>query len=247
MTDGWQDAVIVGITAETPTVKTFRLRPQHAVSFLAGQHIDVRLTAPDGYSAVRSYSMTSSPDNSSVIEIAVERLRDGEVSPYFHDVAESGDTIEIRGPFTRHFVWRPDIDGAALLVGGGSGVAPLMAMVRHRAAIADAAPATLLYSARTWNDVIFRDELLMHEREQRGFQLRFAITRGSLSDGVAARGVDFDRRVDEGMLREVISAMPLAPALVFVCGNNGFVNGVADALIAAGVDTAAIRTERYGE
>lgn len=247
MTEGWQDAVIEGITAETPTVKTFRLRPQRAVTFLAGQHIDVRLTAPDGYAAVRSYSITSSPTDTSVLEIAVERLRDGEVSPFFHDVAEAGDTIEIRGPFTRHFVWRPERDGAALMVGGGSGIAPLMAMVRHRAAFAEAAPATLLYSARTWNDVIFRDELLSHEAAQHGFQLRFAITRGSLSDGVSARGVDYDRRVDEGVLRDVIAAMPTAPVLAFVCGNNGFVNGVADAMIAAGVDTAAIRTERYGE
>ena len=186
----WQDAAIERITVETPTVKTFALRPARATTFLAGQHVDVRLTAPDGYAAVRSYSITSAPDHTDTIEIAVERLRDGEVSPYFHDIAEVGDTIEIRGPFTHHFVWHPAKDGAALLVGGGSGVAPLMSMIRHRANVTGAAPATLLYSARTWNDVIFREELLRHETLQPDLQLRFAVTRGSLSDGTALRGAD---------------------------------------------------------
>ncbi len=243
----WQDAVIERITVETPTVKSFVLRPTRTVTFLAGQHVDVRLTAPDGYAAVRSYSLTSAPDHNDTIEIAVERLRDGEVSPYFHDVAEGGDTIEIRGPFTHHFVWRPELDGAALLVGGGSGVAPFMSMLRHRAGVIGAAHAMLLYSARTWNDVIFREELLRQETLQAGLQLRFAITRGSLSDGAAARGADYVRRVDETMLREIVAAMPVAPALCFVCGNNGFVGTVADALVAIGVPPATIRTERYGE
>lgn len=243
----WQEAVIERITAETPTVKTFVLRPTRATTFLAGQHVDVRLTAPDGYAAVRSYSLTSAPEHNDTIEIAVERLRDGEVSPYFHDVAEVGDAIEIRGPFTRHFVWRPAQDGAALLVGGGSGVAPLMSMIRHRANATGAAPATLLYSARTWNDVIFREELLRHETLQHDVQLRFAITRGNLSDGTAARGADYVRRADDAMLRDVVGLMPTPPALCFVCGNNGFVNTVASALVAIGIDAARIRTERYGE
>lgn len=242
----WQEAVIERITAETPTVKSFVLRPARTTTFLAGQHVDVRLTAPDGYVAIRSYSLTSAPDHNDTIEIAVERLRDGEVSPYFHDVAEVGDAIEIRGPFTHHFVWRPAFDGPALLIGGGSGVAPFMSMIRHRANVTDAAPATLLYSARTWNDVTFREELLRHESLQHDVQLRFAITRGSLSDGTAARGADYVRRVDETMLHDVVRAMPRPPALCFVCGNNGFVGAVADALVAIGMDPLNIRTERYG-
>lgn len=245
--NAWEEAVIERITAETPTVKTFALRRARATTFLAGQHVDVRLTAPDGYAAQRSYSITSAPDHHDTIEIAVERLRDGEVSPWFHDVANVGDSIEIRGPFTHHFVWRPALDGSALLVGGGSGVAPLMSMIRHRANVTGAAPVTLLYSARTWNDVIFREELLRHEMLQRDIQLRVAITRGSLSDGTAARGADYVRRVDDAMLHDVVRAMPVPPALCFVCGNNGFVGAVADALVAIGIDPLNIRTERYGE
>jgi len=242
----WQDASIERIETATPTVKTLLLRPTHTVEFIPGQHVDIRLTAPDGYTAVRSYSVTSAPGERT-IELAVERLREGEVSPYFHDIAVPGDVIEIRGPFTQHFVWRPEHDGAVLLVGGGSGIAPFLSMLRHRASVAHAPPTMLLYSARTWNDVILRDELLRHEAVQAGLQLRFTITQGSLSDGVSARGADYTRRIDETMLRECLGSMPVAPARCYVCGNNGFVGTVADALVAIGVDPATVRTERYGE
>ena len=143
--------------------------------------------------------------------------------------------------------WMGIIGVAALLVGGGSGIAPLMSMIRHRANVTGASPATMLYSARTWNDVIFREELLRQEQLQRDLQLRFAITRGSLSDGTAARGADYVRRVDDAMLHEVVARMPTVPAICFVCGNNGFVSAVADALVAIGIDPLDVRTERYGE
>ena len=240
----WQEATIVSIESATPTVKTLVFRPQRWRTFLPGQHIEVRLTAPDGYVAQRSYSITSSPGDADTCELAIERLADGEVSPWFHDVAKAGDRVEVRGPFTEHFVWRPEHDGSVLLVGGGSGVAPFMSMVRHRAALASAPAMTLLYSARTWRDTIVRDELRRHGENQHGLRVLFALTRDtSLPAGL--RG--YARRIDEAMLREVLAAMSERPRTSFVCGNNGFVGTVADALVEIGVPPDTIRTERYGE
>lgn len=236
---GWQDAVIETIASFTPSIRRVVLRPKSWRPFLPGQHIDLRLTAPDGYQARRSYSITSAPETTGTLEIAIERLPDGEVSPYFHEVAEVGDTIEISGPFTEHFVWRSEQPGALLLIGGGSGVAPLLSMLRHRAFVANASPMTLLYSARTWDDVIVRDEVLAHEATQRALRVIFCLTRDR-----ARRDVDYSRRIDAAMLSDVLAAT--TPALTFVCGNNGFVGTVADALLDLGVDAATIRTERYG-
>lgn len=252
MTDGWQDAEIVSVTVQTPGVKTFVLRPSCETRFEPGQHVDVRLTASDGYTAVRGYSVSSSPLEARTFELCIERLGDGEVSPYFHDVAAVGDVVEVRGPFTRHFVWRPLRDGATLLVGGGSGIAPLMAMVRYRASLANVPPLVLVYSARSWQDVIFREELLRHEATQRGVRVVFVLTRdiaGASTDRAdgSARVADYSRRVDAAMLGDVIDAMPAGANACFVCGNNAFVGTVADALVAVGVPAEAIRTERYGE
>lgn len=244
----WQDATIVAIGAETPTVKAFTFRPTRWNAFLPGQHVEVRLTAPDGYTAQRSYSITSPPNDADTFELAIERLADGEVSTWFHDVAEVGDVVEVRGPFTEHFVWRPERDGAVLLVGGGSGVAPFMSMVRHRASIADAPPVSLVYSARSWRDTIFRDELLQHASAQRGLRVTFALTRDAVlpfREGSSAASF-FSRRVDAEVLREVLAPLPLHRTS-FVCGNNGFVGAVADALVGLGASPETIRTERYGE
>lgn len=241
----WQEAVIEKIEVATPTVKTFVLRPTVMHAFLPGQHVDVRLTAPDGYEAHRSYSVASAPDSSGTIELAIEELQTGEVSPYFHEIAVVGDTVEIRGPFAKHFVWRPTVNGNVLLVGGGSGVAPLMSMVRHRARVADAPPMTLLYSARSWDDVIFRDELLSHEERQTGLRIFFCITR-DLTGRPTGRMADYTRRIDEAMVRDVVRRIGGAPDTCFVCGNNGFVGTVADALVEIGIAADAVKTERYG-
>ncbi|MEO7521831.1 MAG: ferredoxin reductase [Gemmatimonas sp.] len=245
MIDGaWQQATIVSIEKATPTVKTLVFRPQRWRAFLPGQHLEVRLTAPDGYTAQRSYSITSSPGEPETFELEIERLRDGEVSPWFHDVAEAGDTVETRGPFTEHFVWRPEHDGNVLLVAGGSGVAPFMSMVRHRATMSNAPGMTLLYSARTWSDIIERDELQRHAENQQGLRVLFALTREtSLPSGVHG----YSRRIDEAMLRELVAARSDRPRTSFVCGNNGFVGTVADGLVRIGVRPGTIRTERYGE
>lgn len=237
----WQSAQISELTPITPTVLRVRLRPERWRPFLAGQHVDVRLTAPDGYQAQRSYSVASSPDESGVLELVIERLREGEVSSYFHEGAAVGDTLEVRGPFAEHFVWRPDDPGPVLLAAGGSGVAPFLSIVRQRAPLSHPSPMLLFYSARSWDEVIARDELLMHERQQSHLTLVLALTRGA-----ASRPGDFARRIDRPIVDALLQRLGAAPAQSYVCGANRFVASVADLLIEAGVPAATIRTERYG-
>jgi ferredoxin-NADP reductase len=237
----WQEAKIAEIMPDTKRVKSFLLAPAAPFSFRAGQHVDVRLTAPDGYQAERSYSIASAPEHTAGIELAIERLDDGEVSPFFHDVAEVGDAIEIRGPIGGHFVWDVADGGPLLLLGGGSGIVPLMSMLRHRAARGSRVPALLLFSARTFDDVIFRDELLALDARNDGFQLALALTRDT-----PRRAQDFGRRVDAAMIAELTRRLPAPPRHVFVCGGNPFVEAAAQGAIEAGVAPAMIRTERYG-
>jgi ferredoxin-NADP reductase len=237
----WQQAAITAIVPQTPRVKSIFFAPSQPFPFRAGQHIDVRLTAPDGYKAERSYSIASVANGAGAIELAIERLDDGEVSSFFHDVAAIGDDIELRCPIGGHFVWDVADGGPLLLLGGGSGVVPLMAMLRTHAAHGSTVPALLLYSARAWDEIIFRDELIaLHERQD-GFELAFAITREA-----KRRERDYERRVDAVILGELLGRLPQAPAQTFVCGANAFVEAAADGAIAAGVPAASIRTERYG-
>src|SRR3954447_23588251 len=155
----WQIAGVSAIKQETPQVKSFTLQLPNWTAHEAGQHYDLRLTAPDGYQAQRSYSIASAPERAGEIDLTIERLEDGEVSDYMHDVVVEGDQVELRGPIGGYFVWAAAQGGPLLLVGGGSGVVPLMAMIRHRAAAGSSAPTRLLYSSRTPDDVIYRDEL----------------------------------------------------------------------------------------
>ncbi|HMN86115.1 MAG TPA: FAD-binding oxidoreductase, partial [Bauldia sp.] len=173
----WQEATVTRIVAETPTVKSYVFRLAEPWPYVAGQHVDVRLTAPDGYQAERSYSIASAPDESGTIELAVEKLDGGEVSPFFHDVVEVGDGIELRGPIGGHFNWVPADGGPVLLLGGGSGVVPLVSILRRRAAAAPEVPMTLVYSARSFDEVIFRDELLSRAAGEPGFTLSLTLTR----------------------------------------------------------------------
>jgi ferredoxin-NADP reductase len=236
----WQLATIVEIVRQTRTVSSFFFKLPQPFAFRAGQHVDVRLTAPDGYQAQRSYSIASAPNAADVIELVIERLEDGEVSPFFHDVARAGDEIELRGPIGGHFIWSVEEGGPILLVGGGSGVVPLMSMIRHRASERSTAAMLLLFSARTWDDVIYRDELLsLHERHD-GFELAIALTREA-----ARRPGDFGRRVDKTMMMEMLARQP-GPRQVYVCGSNPFVEAAAQSLIEAGTAMEIIRTERYG-
>jgi len=230
----WRAADVVGVVPETARVKTIQFDVPDWPGHLPGQHVDVRLTAEDGYQAQRSYSIASAPDGTRV-ELTVERLDDGEVSPYLTDELRTGDQIELRGPVGGYFVWEPERGGPLLLVAGGSGVVPLMAMLRRRAAAGSDVPAVLLFSSRAWDDVIYRDEL--ERLNANGLLVVHTLTRAQ-PDGWTG----YARRVDREMLAEV------APedAQVFVCGPTPFVEAVASALVELGHEPARIKTERFG-
>ena len=234
----WLAAEVIGAAAETPRVRTLRLRADGWPGHRAGQHLDVRLTAEDGYQAFRSYSIATAPDDE--LAITVERLDDGEVSPYLVDELGEGDRIEVRGPIGGYFVWDASERGPLLLIGGGSGVVPLMAMIRHRAGTASSTPTRLLYSSRTLEDVIYREELDELAARQDGFELFHTLTR-SQPEGWAGYG----RRIDAEILREV--AWPAADEpQVFVCGSTRFVDTAADGLVAVGYEPQRVKTERFG-
>jgi ferredoxin-NADP reductase len=237
----WQKAAIARIEHDTPRVSSFWFRPAQPFAFKAGQHVDIRLTAPDGHHAQRSYSIASGPESHEEIELTIERLDDGEVSPFFHETAQVGDQIELRGPLGSHFNWTVADGGPLLLVGGGSGVVPLVSMLRHRRAQRSNVPALLFYSARVWNEVIFRDELLAMHDARDGFELAFSITREA-----PQRPVDFSRRLDMPIIAELLRRLPANPAIAFVCVSNTFVEAADNGLIDAGMPATLIKMERYG-
>jgi ferredoxin-NADP reductase len=218
---------------ETARVHTLQLDVPEWRGHRAGQHVDVRLTAEDGYQAQRSYSIASAPGDP--LEITVERLEDGEVSPYLVDDVQDGDVFEVRGPIGGYFVWDGDEPEPVLLVAGGSGVVPLMAMARHRGRVGSAAPMRLLYSSRTWEDVIYREEF-----ETLGIDVVHTLTRQQ-PPGWSG----YARRIDDELLREVAFA-PSEGARVYVCGSTRFVDAAADGLVRLGYDPRWIRTERFG-
>jgi ferredoxin-NADP reductase len=228
----WLVTKVTGGVEETSRVRTLLLEANGWQGHRAGQHLDVRLTAPDGYQAERSYSIASAPGDP--LAITVERLEDGEVSPYLVDVAREGDEFEVRGPIGGYFVWEDD-GYPVLLVGGGSGVVPLMSMIRSSAG---STPMRLLYSSRTLEDVIYRQEL----DSRAGDKLEVFQT---LTREQPPGWTGYTRRIDADMLREV--AWPAADTPhVFVCGSTRFVDAAADGLVALGYDPLSIRTERFG-
>jgi ferredoxin-NADP reductase len=223
----WQIGTVTAIREETPRVKSFRIELPMWMAHLPGQHYDVRLTAPDGYQAQRSYSIASSPLDEGEVELTIDRLEDGEVSPYFHNVVVVGDQVEVRGPFAAYFVWRGE--SPVLLVGGGSGVVPLMAILRHRRRTMPELPMRLIYSVRTAEDVIYADEL--------GDDALVTYTREPPPGWSGPR-----RRIDEAL----IDAAGLDVGTAFVCGSNGFVEAVAGLLLERGYEPERVRTERFG-
>lgn len=236
----WQLATVTRIIDETPGVKTFTLALPAWVRHLSGQHYDIRLTAPDGYQAERSYSVASEPERVGEIDITVELIEDGEVSPYLHEVLEVGDQFEVRGPIGGYFVWDSEPDDAALLVAGGSGIVPLMAMIRHRAAIGSTVRTRLLYSARTLEGVIYRAEIERLCDLNDGLDVVYTLTRGN-----PAGWSGYTRRVDEAMLGDV--SRPLGPSIrSYVCGPTPLVESVAEGLVATGLEPERIKTERFG-
>ncbi len=237
----WQMAEIVAVARLTPRIKLFTLRPETWAPFDAGQHLDVRLTAADGYQAERSYSVCSAPDTPGTYDLAVDLMQGGEVSPWFHEVARPGDRLEIRGPFGGHFVWRAGQGGPLLLAGGGSGVAPLVAIARHRATAAPGVPATLVCAARTWDDLPFRDEFLARDAEEPALTVIFALSRDT-----PRRPQDIGMRLDAPAVAWLLGRMEAPPATTYICGNNAFVETVASAAVDRGLPAATIRTERFG-
>ncbi len=236
----WQLATITAIKQETPTVKTFGFSLPALTQHRAGQHYDVRLRAPDGYVAQRSYSIASAPENPSTLELTVERIDGGEVSGYLHDVAVLGDRIEIRGPIGGYFVWEAKQGDPLLLIGGGSGVVPLMAMLRHRQAVGATIPTRLLFSTRSAESVIYREELDAMAPKGSGLDAIYTLTRQQPPGWTG-----YSRRIDPAMLATVAEPLGQQP-LVYVCGSTLMVEAAANGLVEIGIGPERIRTERFG-
>jgi ferredoxin-NADP reductase len=229
----WLAATVVGTREETAKVRTLELEAPGWTGHRAGQHLDVRLTSEDGYQAERSYSIASAPGEP--LAITVEVLEDGEVSPYLVDEVREGDEFELRGPIGGYFVWDGDEPEPVLLIGGGSGVVPLAAIARQRARSGSTAPMKLLYSSRSWDDVIYRDEL-----GTLGVDVVYTLTRSQPPDWTG-----YSRRIDDELLKEVAYPHDQMPR-VYVCGSTRFVDAGADGLVRLGYDPRWIRTERFG-
>ena len=231
----WQVAKVSAVTVETASVRTLTLDVPDWPGHRAGQHLDIRLTDEDGYVAERSYSIASAPGEP--VAITVERLDDGEVSPYLTDELRTGDDLELRGPIGGYFVWEPENGGPLLLLAGGSGIVPLRSILRHRERTGSTVPVRLLYSSRTLNDVIYRAEF---DQPASGVEVIHTLTRNQPPGWSGSA-----RRVDAALLAEVAwpaAAMPLA----YVCGPTSFVEAVSQALVQSGYPAERVRTERFG-
>jgi ferredoxin-NADP reductase len=236
----WQGATAVHLRRETARVASITFEVPAWAGHMAGQHVDVRLTAADGYQAQRSYSIASPAGTAPRVELTVERVRDGEVSPYLTDELRTGDVIELRGPFGGYFTWDPGIGSPLMLIGGGSGVVPLMSILRTRCQARNKMPARLLYSSRSAEDIIYRDELDLMAANRDGLTLVHTLTRG-VPNGWKGQ----NRRVDKRMLEDY-GFQPDAEPQIFVCGPTSFVESVADQLVGLGHRGTAIKTERFG-
>ena len=236
----WRVGTVVALHDETTTARTIAFHVPDWPGHVAGQHVDVRLTAPDGYSAVRSYSIASAPNSEKRVELTVERLPDGEVSPYLTQDIVVGDRLELRGPIGGWFVWRPQQTEPIQLLAGGSGLVPLMAMIRSRAAAGSTAQFRLLYSVREPEAVLYRDELQALSDHDGTLALTYAYTRVVPQDWPRPPG-----RIDADLIAHTTWPSNLFPTC-YVCGPTSFVESAASLLIAAGNDPNRIRTERFG-
>ncbi len=236
----WRLGTVVALHDETATARTITLEVTDWPGHLAGQHVDVRLTAPDGYSAVRSYSIASAPNPERRVELTVERLPDGEVSPYLTQEVTTGDRLELRGPIGGWFVWRTQQTEPIQLMAGGSGLVPLMAMIRSRASAGSTAPFRLLYSVREPGAVFYRDELQALSDRDHSVSLTYAYTRAAPKDWPRRPG-----RIDAALIAHTTWPSNLFPTC-YVCGPTSFVESVSSLLTASGNDPNKIRTERFG-
>ena len=231
----WQAATVASVTRETTSVVTIELDPPHWPGHHAGQHLDVRLTAEDGYTAEREYSIASAPGEP--VAITVEQLEDGEVSPYLTRELRAGDELELRGPVGGYFVWEPGEGGPLMLLAGGSGIVPLRSILRHRLRTGSDVPACLLYSSRSWEDVIYRDELGQYHY---GVQVSYTLTRGHPAGWTGYTG-----RIDSALLAEVAWPAEANP-LAYICGPTNFVETAAAGLVGLGYPPERVKTERFG-
>ena len=236
----WQIASISNIKPETNKVKSFTLTLPAWMRHQAGQHYDIRLTAEDGYQTQRSYSIASEPEREGEVDITVERINDGEVSTYLHDVVIPGDRMEVRGPIGGYFVWEALMTEPLMLIAGGSGVVPLMSMIRHRAAAGTKNPTSLLYSSRNFDDIIYYNELEKLRATNNGLNIFHTLTRAQ-----PANWTGYARRIDQDMLREVVQ--PLGKNVrVYICGPTLLVESAANTLVKIGIPSNQIKTERFG-
>ena len=237
----WQTGVVTHVTEETYRAKTFTIQLPEWTPFRAGQHYDVRLTAPDGYQAQRSYSIASAPETRGTIDLTIEEIPGGEVSPYFHNVVEPGDRVELRGPIGGPFTWRAGDGGPLLLLAGGSGVVPLMSIIRHKLAAAPDANAILPYSARSLGDVIYWNVLKLAAEQDPTLSVCLTLTRDQPSGWSG-----YARRVERSMVKEVMRELDGELPLSYICGPTPFVEAVADILVAENLPPERIKTERFG-
>ena len=235
----WRLGEVVELIDETPRVRSIALDVPEWPGHRAGQHVDIRLTAEDGYQAQRSYSIASAPEDDRLV-LTVDRLPDGEASPYLVDELRQGDKLELRGPIGGYFVWEASLGGPLFLVAGGSGIVPLMSMLRHGAASNSRVAARLVYSSRMWEDIIFREELEQLSAGSDGLEVFHSLTRARPEGW---RG--YARRVDARMLAE-IAWSPASMPLTYVCGPTSFVEAVSKALVLIGYEARSIKTERFG-
>jgi ferredoxin-NADP reductase len=236
----WRVGTVVGVHDQTATARTIALHVPDWPGHVAGQHVDVRLTAPDGYSAVRSYSIASAPNSEGRVELTVERLPNGEVSPYLTQQVAVGDPLEMRGPIGGWFVWRTQQTEPIQLVAGGSGIVPLMAMIRSRAAVGSTAPFRLLYSVRDPEVVLYREELQTLSSQEHPVTITYAYTRTAPKDWPRSPG-----RIDAALIANAAWPPNLQPTCC-VCGPTSFVESAAGLLTEAGNSPKRIRTERFG-
>ncbi len=236
----WQLGKVIATHPETERTKSLTLAVPNWPGHQAGQHVDIRLTAEDGYQAQRSYSIASPPEDGQQIMLTIERLDDGEVSPYLTDELRIGDKVELRGPIGGYFVWEERLNGPLLLIAGGSGIVPLMAMIRHRRAVASTIPTRLLASFRTSGDIIYREELERLAGAEMALEVILTLTRTQPPGWTGYR-----RRIDAELLREVAWSIDQRP-LTFICGPTQFVETAAANLLALGYEPMRIKTERFG-
>jgi ferredoxin-NADP reductase len=236
----WQLGEVVATRPETARTKSITLTVPNWMGHQAGQHVDVRLTAEDGYQAERSYSIASPPEEQPRVTLTVERLDDGEVSPYLTEELRVGDKLELRGPIGGYFVWQARMGGPLLLVAGGSGIVPLMAMLRHRAATGSTVPIRLLYSSRSYADIIYRDELDRLVSSTTMLEVVHTLTRAQPPGWTG-----YQRRIDTDMLRDVAWPSDQYP-LMYICGPTPFVETAAASLVTLGHEPGRVKTERFG-